>query len=80
MKGKIMDYKRSNHPDFATTSELKKKSWSGMRLNSLTDTYEFWILGEIKERVSLAATIYDKFLLDKTYIQLFGIRLNKPNF
>jgi hypothetical protein len=67
------EYKRSNHPDFLTTSELKVREWSGVRKNSITDDYEFWVAGEIIKTVSLAAVKKDPFLLERTHIELFKI-------
>jgi hypothetical protein len=44
----IEDYRRSNHNDFATSSELKERNWSGMRANSITGYREIWVLGEMR--------------------------------
>ena len=67
------ELKRSDHPDFATSSELKAKEWSGVRKNSLTDTYEFWVVGEIKKTVPAMNVVNDYMLLERTHIELFGI-------
>lgn len=67
------EYKRSNHPDFLTSSELKAKEWSGVRKNSLSDDYEFWVAGEIIKTVPLEAVKKDAFILERTHIELFKI-------
>lgn len=67
------DYKRSNHPDFLTTSELKVKEWSGVRKNSITDDYEFWVAGEIIKNVPVSAVRKDPYILERTHIELFKI-------
>ncbi len=41
------DFKRPNHNDFKTSSELRKDKFNGIRHNSITDDLEFWIEGEI---------------------------------
>lgn len=48
------DFKRPSHPDFLTTDELVKNKWSGMRMNSITGTFEIWLLGGIVKTVSLS--------------------------
>ena len=40
------DFKRPDHPDFMTSSELAKIHFSGIRHNSINDYMEFWIEGE----------------------------------
>ena len=67
------EVKRSDHPDFATSSELKQRDWSGVRLNSLTDTYEFWIAGSIAREVPLASVLNSPMLLEEVHVELFGI-------
>ncbi len=71
------EMKRSNHPDFATTTELKAKEWSGLRHNSLSMEYEFWVVGEIKARVSDMTVASEPFALEKAHSLLFGIGLPK---
>lgn len=65
--------KRSDHPDFATTSELKAKEWSGVRKNSITDTYEFWVAGEIKKQIAAAVVAADYMTLERAHVELFGL-------
>ena len=67
------ELKRSDHPDFATSAELKAREWSGVRKNSLIDTYEFWVVGEVRKTVPAADVAKDFMLLERTHIELFGI-------
>lgn len=48
------DFKRPDHNDFRTSTELKKEQFSGVRHNSLNDYMEFWIDGEVKFDMSVA--------------------------
>jgi hypothetical protein len=47
-KQKDGNFKRPDHDDFRTHSELKKVEFSGVRHNSVTQEWEIWILGEIR--------------------------------
>ena len=64
-----MTFKRPDHPDFATESELKKQCWSGVRNNSITQEWEIWIDGE---RRALGA-LKDKAAFEKAYADVFGL-------
>lgn len=67
------EFKRPNHPDFMTSSELKKAEWSGVRQNELSREWEFWIVGEIKERVHEDTVIADPTALTKAHMEIFGM-------
>ena len=45
-------FTRPDHPDFKDSSELKKAEFSGLRMNSLSNCAEIWLLGELKASVS----------------------------
>ena len=66
-------YERSSHPDFLFTSELKEKKWSGIRQNELTKEFEFWILGEIRERVTEQQQNLDPDSLRKAHERVFAL-------
>ncbi len=70
--GKTESFKRPNHPDFMTSSELKKMEWTGVRQNEITREWEFWIVGEIKERVHESVATPAKLL--QVHLDLFGLR------
>lgn len=71
---KTEDFKRPNHPDFMTSSELAKAKWSGVRQNEILREWEFWILGEIKARVTEAQAQQNPLILEKTHLELFHMR------
>jgi len=60
---------RPNHPDFCTTSELKKQGFTGMRHNSLTNDIEIWTLGDLRAK----APASDRKKVAETYAAVFGI-------
>jgi len=64
-----MTFKRPDHPDFNTESELRKKQWSGVRINSLTRDWEIWIEGERKAY----GPEKDKAAFEKAYADVFGL-------
>ena len=68
-------FKRPNHPDFMTSSELKKAEWSGVRQNELSREWEFWIVGEIVKRVHEDAVIADPQALTKAHMEIFGMKM-----
>jgi len=72
------DVKRPDHPDFLTSSELKAKEWSGVRLNSLIDTFEFWVAGEVRKTIAAELVRADYMLLEKAHVELFGISTAHP--
>lgn len=46
--GKTEEFKRPDHTDFMTSSELQKARWSGIRHNSLSDKLELWVDGVVR--------------------------------
>lgn len=67
------EFKRPNHPDFMTSSELKKAEWSGVRQNELSREWEFWIVGEIVRRVHEDVVIKDPHALTRAHMEIFGM-------
>ena len=43
-----MTFKRPDHPDFHTSSELQKNQFSGVRKNDLTREWEIWTVGDLR--------------------------------
>lgn len=72
-RAKTEVYKRSSHNDFATSAELKDKKFTGWRHNSLTDTMELWILGEVKRTVTPAMLKSDPQIIEKVQLEYFGV-------
>lgn len=67
------EFRRSNHPDFKTTSELKQAGFSGVRNNSITLMIEFWIDGTIDNSISMEAARSDPDLVRKTHMRVFAM-------
>lgn len=80
---KTEQFKRPDHDDFRTHSELNKLEFSGVRHNSVTQEWEIWILGEIralgpKADVNAFAAAYEQiFALDDVEIVDFGSQPKK---
>jgi hypothetical protein len=70
---KTEHFKRSTHNDFATSAELATRKFSGWRKNSITLTYEMWVVGEIVVRVTEEAVAADPLALAKAQINHFGL-------
>lgn len=64
------EFKRPDHTDFMTSSELRAKEFSGVRLNSITQNQELWIRGIIKLSMPLAQVPHQ---WDKQYAEIFGL-------
>lgn len=45
--------RRSDHNDFATTSELRERNFSGWRGNSLTNEMELWLHGRVRGTIKI---------------------------
>lgn len=67
------DFKRPLHADFATSSELKKREFTGIRHNSITYCQELWILGDLRLSVSFRDMRLDPGLWDRKYKELFKL-------
>jgi hypothetical protein len=67
-------FKRPDHNDFYTSPELKAKSFSGLRKNELSMEYEFWIEGEIRERVSFTEIRNDNMAMSKAHDRIFKLK------
>lgn len=64
---------RSAHNDFATTSELKQREFTGWRENRILAEFELWISGEIVRRVSFQKVASDPEALEKELVDYFGL-------
>lgn len=78
-EGTIEDFKRPNHPDFLTASELKAIKWSGLRHNSLTDDAEIWILGDCMKKVSKAEVQANPQAINYAYEEVFRLWEVQPD-
>lgn len=67
------DFKRPNHSDFLTNSELKEKKFSGIRFNSISHYQELWIEGEKRFEVSYAELQINPNIWDEKYEEAFKL-------
>lgn len=73
------DFKRPNHPDFQTTTELSKDKFSGIRHNSLTDEAEIWVLGNLEARVSHADIAFNPLAINQAIEKVFALKEIMPD-
>lgn len=66
------EFKRPNHPDFMTSSELSKIEFTGVRQNEITRTWEFWVGGKVA--ASLAEEHATPQALRQLHVDLFQLR------
>lgn len=71
--GKTENFKRPNHPDFATTSELKASQFSGIRHNSLTDYMQIWVVGEVRFEMPVREYKLYPRKWEQGYAEVFGL-------
>lgn len=64
---------RSAHNDFATTSELKQREFTGWRENRMLAEFELWIAGEIVRRVSFQKVAINPNALEEELVDYFGL-------
>ena len=70
---KTESFKRPNHIDFMTSSELKKIEFTGVRENGITKDFEFWIKGGIVKTVSRTMISIDPDALVKAHAEVFKL-------
>jgi hypothetical protein len=73
------DFKRPNHPDFMTSSELKKAEWSGIRHNSISEACEIWLLGTIQASISPQMVELNNHAIDEAYAEVFALKEVRPD-
>jgi len=73
------EFRRPDHNDFMTTSELAKCRFSGVRDNVLASQYEIWVAGKAEVTVTYLAVAADPLALTKAYSELFGITKASPS-
>lgn len=76
--GTMEDFKRPDHPDFHTSSELAKNQWSGIRHNSVTNDAEIWLLGEMMVAISPEQVNLNMHAIDEAYAEIFGLHEVRP--
>lgn len=71
--GKTEEFKRPDHPDFMSSSELAQMRWSGIRHNSLIDKLEIWYDGVVKGEFGK----HEQERLEKAFAEIFGLHIVK---
>lgn len=66
-------FMRPSHNDFATSSELKERKFTGWRHNSIAEVMELWVLGEIRRTVTPQMYKADRQIMEKVYAEVFAI-------
>lgn len=72
-KTKTEDYKRSDHNDFATSLELRERKFSGMRMNTISQQWELWVLGEVKEIIKAPHGKPSDADIEDVFKRVFGL-------
>lgn len=67
------EFKRPDHKDFMTSSELKAAKFNGVRHNGITNDMEMWIEGEIKFIATPSERALDPSCWEKKFQEYFGI-------
>jgi len=70
---KSEEFKRPNHTDFMTSSELKKDKFSGVRHNSISDMQEIWILGTLSGSMAISEIAISPEKWEALYRDVFGL-------
>lgn len=78
-KGTMEDFKRPDHPDFMTTSELAANDFTGLRHNSITNDAEFWILGEVVRKVTKQEVLVNPTAISRAYEEVFALPYVEPD-
>lgn len=68
---KTENFKRPDHPDFMTSSELKQIGFTGIRQNNLAVQWEFWVLGNVEKTVSFQDVARDSLALTRAHMEVF---------
>lgn len=70
----LEDFKRPNHPDFKTGSELRDMSWSGIRENRITDEREVWVSGRCVMTMSNRVCLTMPEEWNRKYAEVFDLQ------
>lgn len=76
--GTMEDFKRPNHPDFATSLELKEQQWTGVRHNSVAECMEVWLLGEVKKTITPRMLATNLHAIDEAIAEVFALDEVRP--
>lgn len=73
-RARTESYKRPDHPDFMTSDELKKRGFSGLRSNSISNNIEIWIDGEVRKTLTYGELAVNPMAMSQAYEEIFGLR------
>lgn len=71
------DNKRSDHNDFATTTELRERMYCGLRYNVILQVVEIWLDGKQVKAIPAPNNEPNPHELDRAYREVFGISLSE---
>lgn len=67
------EFRRPNHTDFQTTTELKALKFSGMRSNTIARCFEIWVVGEVVGIVTYDEVKLDPLAVTKAMVKQFDV-------
>lgn len=67
------DFKRPDHNDFALSSELRERRFTGIRLNSITNEQELWVEGHIRLAMDVDLIKRDPTVWERKYENIFDL-------
>jgi len=71
--GRSEEFKRPDHADFSTSTELKKEEFCGIRHNAITDSLELWVLGELRVSMPFLEARLNPRKWEKKIQEVFGL-------
>ena len=72
-KIKTAEQRRSDHSDYATSSELRNRKFSGYRLNTITQELELWVGGILRGVVPAPNGQPDEAKVQEISNRIFGM-------
>jgi hypothetical protein len=72
-------FTRSDHPDFKDSTELKKEKFSGLRMNSLTNCAEIWLLGNLEASITPGDLAYNPNKVNEEMERVFALEKVMPD-
>lgn len=72
-EGEMEDFKRSDHNDFALSSELRDREFCGVRNNTLTMERELWVMGRVVLSMPSIVAEAHPDLWEQKYAEVFAL-------
>lgn len=70
---KTEGFKRPNHNDFCTSTELRDRKFAGWRANQISNLMELWIEGRVVATCPARKLEEDPAILEKIQAEYFGL-------